>query len=154
MADGAASAAPTPCTKRPASSVYAPGGERRGGGGDPEDRDPDHQQPAPPQQVGHPAAQQQQTAEAEPVGGADQGQLGARQPQVMLDRRERGRQHRDAEDQYDLDCAQEGETAPGGHRALPLYSTCVRMAYGSWIDCACRKTFFGSHWALTVWSLR
>ena len=84
------------------------------GRGDGEDAQRDEQRPPAAEQVGGPAAEQQQAAVAEHVAGDDPLQLRGREVQVGVDRGQRDADHRDVEPVEEEHAAEHDEQEVGG----------------------------------------
>src|SRR5918997_1572728 len=131
------SGAPHPCagastmvrtrSSMPAVSVTAPGMSNeqravvddaadRGGNGEDGERDEEHAAAA--EQVGRPAAEQEEAAVAEDVARDDPLQLRRGQPEVRLDRRQCHADHGDVEPVQEEHAAQDRHEAPDGR--VPL----------------------------------
>lgn len=119
-----------------------------------------------PVQVGQPAAQQQQPAERHAVGGREQGEFGAVEPELALDVGEYDVEHAHGEDEHELDRRQQGEgrataavACRSGSRSgrlrllrlddVMLLHSSPHVWSGRVMDCECRKVFRGSYAALT-----
>ena len=81
---------------------------------DREEREPDHEEPAAAEQVGHPSAEQQHAAEQDRVGGHDPLQALLAEVQVGLDRRQRDVHDRHVEHDHELcgDDHRQGDPPP------------------------------------------
>ena len=83
---------------------------------DGEEGEPRDEQPPAPEQVGEPAAEQQDAAEHDRVGGDHPLQVRLREVQVGLDRRQRDVHDRDVEDDHELRGDDQCECAPAAVR--------------------------------------
>ena len=82
--------------------------QRRGG----EPGQPDGEGAPAAQQVRHPAADDEEAAEAQRVGGDDPREPLRREPQLVAERRQRGDDHGDVEHHHELRDAQQGDRPP------------------------------------------
>jgi hypothetical protein len=81
----------------------------RGGGEDPE---PEHQDASASQQIGAPAAEQEETAEGEAVGGDHPLQVRLAEVELAADRRQRDVHDRQVDDGHEVRDRKPGERAP------------------------------------------
>jgi len=88
---------------------------QRGGGEQPE---PHHRDAAPAEQIGGTAAQQQEAAEGQPVGGDHPLQVRFREVQLPPDRRERHVDDREIDDRHEVGHGQHCEGAPAVNLCL------------------------------------
>ena len=124
-AAGAISAEPAPWTARPASStatsIGEAGGERAGG----QDGPAGGEDPAGAEQVGQPAAEQQQAAEGDDVGVEDPATAVGGEAEVGLDLGQRDADDRGVHDDHELGERDERERRPaprvcGLHEGVPF----------------------------------
>ena len=101
-AAGETIAPPSPWTpardEQHALGLGDPAHQRCGG----EQRDAGHEQPAPPEPVGSPAAEQQEAPEYQRVRVQDPGEALLREPDVALDRRQRDIDDAGVQDDHEL----------------------------------------------------
>ena len=115
-------APPRPCTARPATrsawevASPQPSEARR------EERDPDEEETAVPEEIAEPAAEQEKAAEREQIGVDDPRQRRLREAEILADRGQRDAHDRHVEDDHQVAEAEDEEREPasaaiGGHVA-------------------------------------
>ena len=88
---------------------------------DREDDEAEEEEPLAPEQVARAAAEQQEAAEDERVRVDDPLEVGLREPEVLLDRRQRDVHDRRVEHDHELREADEDEDDPAVRRPAPLH---------------------------------
>ena len=87
-AQGAASAAPIPCTARAARRAQPLTARPPTQGAEGEDRDADQEHPAAPEEISRPRPEEEEPAEGEDVGVDHPGKRAGREPEALLNVRE------------------------------------------------------------------
>jgi len=120
-------APPTPCTARAATRSSWELAKPAREGGEREDADAEQEQPAMAEQVTQPAPEKEETAERQQVRVDDPRERRLREPEVLLDRRERHADDRHVEDDHQVSQAEYEQGQPAsavfrGHQAILLSS--------------------------------